>query len=119
MWLCSLLCYWQGESIAGTSNVAVNTALPANKGKMTIHTLSIDLEEVRRPRGYQPRSSSVHLGTGKGVRWCRACNEKIPPGENHLTIDSHLSSGYRSDIHICMPCLKDFSCGVGNEEEEC
>jgi hypothetical protein len=42
---------------------------------------------------------TVHASTKS--RHCRACNELILSGEKHITIDGHLSSGYRSDTHIC------------------
>ena len=66
---------------------------------------SLEFTEIVTPHGYQPRGSAVRVTTAKMRRFCRSCNSVIPAGIPHITADSHLSSGYRSDLHICRECM--------------
>lgn len=70
--------------------------------------LELEFEDFSRPKGYQPRIITDRLSIGKSRRWCRTCNKPIEKGISHLSIESHLSSGHRSYIHVCPECLTKF-----------
>ena len=67
----------------------------------------LEFTELKRTVGYQPREfGQVSVVKSIGVRHCRVCNTRIIKGESFVKADSHLSSGYRSDINICASCIK-------------
>lgn len=67
----------------------------------------LELAEIAPPpRGYQPRHHTARVMQSTRRRWCRVCDVVIMPGTKHLCIDSHLSSGYRSNINICPECIQ-------------
>ncbi len=64
----------------------------------------LELSKLETPHVYQPRLPG-RVEVGKARRYCRCCNSIIPKNTKHLTLDGHLSSGYRSNVHICHECL--------------
>jgi hypothetical protein len=71
--------------------------------------IKFDIMEKKPNVGYQPRNAAVQILTARGKRFCRNCNDPILAGERYLWCDSHLSSGYRSDISICKNCVHKIS----------
>lgn len=76
---------------------------------------NLDFTEHKEASGYQPRQEAVILTDKIGRCYCRSCNGVIPKHTTHLYSMSHLSSGRRSDLHICAKCLLELAAELGKE----
>lgn len=65
----------------------------------------LNLTELITPIGFQRRTNFMRVSKGVRLRHCYGCNGIIPKNMPHVNIDSHLSSGYRSNINICSDCM--------------
>lgn len=64
----------------------------------------LQLTEYRKDNKYQKRNPPK-IEISNRQRHCYSCNHIIKPKIKHITMDNHLSTGLRSDIHICHNCL--------------